>query len=251
MINYNGTSDCSEDCVNGWKMQQCNFEHLFAQTNTLTAVGKVGWHSRGRSLYTLRCPRRCFQEPTRPETHGCHGYFTIINLCIAVVLQLKYFLLHIGNLLYVLSASDFQLPRELPSQIWACWLWKSALESAVNSSRSMYWDLANLDLLLLFREPPVPLVRSLGPKWDCGNAVSLLKLWCHCLTHPISIPTCSCTSLFSELSSSMKMGTAPVSMTTLVWRNVPEAMLVRAQAASNCKQQRKQTIKQHESPDLK
>lgn len=32
----------------------------------------------------------------------------------------------------------------------------------------------------------------------------------------------------------MKMGTAPVSITTLVCRKVPEAMLVSAQAASNC-----------------
>ena len=46
--------------------------------------------------------------------------------------------------------------------------------------------------------------------------------------------TCSWTSSYSAFSSSMKMGTAPVSMTTLVWRKVPEAMLVSAQAASNC-----------------
>lgn len=32
----------------------------------------------------------------------------------------------------------------------------------------------------------------------------------------------------------MKMGTAPVSMTTFVCKKVPEAMLVNAQAASNC-----------------
>lgn len=46
--------------------------------------------------------------------------------------------------------------------------------------------------------------------------------------------TCSCTSSYSEFSSSMKMGTAPVSITTLVCKKVPEAMLVSAQAASNC-----------------
>lgn len=46
--------------------------------------------------------------------------------------------------------------------------------------------------------------------------------------------TCSCTSSCSELSNFIKIGTAPVSITTFVCRKVPDAMFVRAQAASNC-----------------
>ncbi len=38
------------------------------------------------------------------------------------------------------------------------------------------------------------------------------------------------------------MGTAPSSMTTLVWSDVPLATLVRAQAASNCSRERDRTI---------
>lgn len=51
--------------------------------------------------------------------------------------------------------------------------------------------------------------------------------------------TCSCTSSCSELSNLIKIGTAPVSITTLVCRKVPEAMFVKAQAASNCLVQRR------------
>lgn len=46
-------------------------------------------------------------------------------------------------------------------------------------------------------------------------------------------PTCSCTSSKSELSISMKMGTAPAWITTRVWWDVPDAMLVNTHAASN------------------
>lgn len=45
--------------------------------------------------------------------------------------------------------------------------------------------------------------------------------------------TCSCTSSKSELSISMKMGTAPAWITTWVWWDVPDAMLVNTHAASN------------------
>lgn len=47
--------------------------------------------------------------------------------------------------------------------------------------------------------------------------------------------TCSWTSSKSELSSSMKIGTAPASITVFVCMDVPDAMLVNAQAASNCR----------------
>lgn len=47
--------------------------------------------------------------------------------------------------------------------------------------------------------------------------------------------TCSRTSSLGELSSFTNIGTAPWSITTLVFSDVPEAMFVRAQAASNCK----------------
>lgn len=46
--------------------------------------------------------------------------------------------------------------------------------------------------------------------------------------------TCSWTSSKSELSISMKMGTAPAWITTRVWWDVPEAMFVKTHAASNC-----------------
>jgi hypothetical protein len=45
---------------------------------------------------------------------------------------------------------------------------------------------------------------------------------------------CSRTSSLGELRSLTKMGTAPHSTTTLVFSDVPDAMLVSAQAASNC-----------------
>ena len=47
--------------------------------------------------------------------------------------------------------------------------------------------------------------------------------------------TCSLTSSLPELRSCTNRGTAPCSMTTFVCSDVPEATLVRAQAASNCK----------------
>lgn len=46
--------------------------------------------------------------------------------------------------------------------------------------------------------------------------------------------TCSRTSSLGDSSSCTKMGTAPLSMTTLVCSEVPDATLVRAHAASNC-----------------
>lgn len=46
--------------------------------------------------------------------------------------------------------------------------------------------------------------------------------------------TCSRTSSLGDCSSCTKMGTAPSSMTTLVWSDVPDATLVSAHAASNC-----------------
>ena len=46
--------------------------------------------------------------------------------------------------------------------------------------------------------------------------------------------TCSLTSSLGEMRSWTKMGTAPSAITTLVWSEVPDAMLVSAQAASNC-----------------
>lgn len=56
--------------------------------------------------------------------------------------------------------------------------------------------------------------------------------------------TCPCTSSKSEQSISMKMGTAPAWMTTRVWWDVPEAMLVRTHAASNCRDRTSVTILQ-------
>jgi hypothetical protein len=46
--------------------------------------------------------------------------------------------------------------------------------------------------------------------------------------------TCSRTSSLGELRSWTKIGTAPWSMTTRVWSDVPDAILVSAHAASNC-----------------
>lgn len=46
--------------------------------------------------------------------------------------------------------------------------------------------------------------------------------------------TCSRTSSLFELSSCTKMGTAPLSITTFVCSEVPDATFVRAHAASNC-----------------
>ena len=51
---------------------------------------------------------------------------------------------------------------------------------------------------------------------------------------PSLIHTCSRTSSLGELSSLTKIGTAPRSITTFVFSDVPDAMFVRAQAASNC-----------------
>eukprot|EP00955_Chlamydomonas_euryale_P055336 356110-Chlamydomonas_euryale.AAC.3 len=47
--------------------------------------------------------------------------------------------------------------------------------------------------------------------------------------------TCSRTSSLGEDNSCTKIGTAPASMTTLVCSDVPDATLVSAHAASNCK----------------
>mmetsp|Transcript_10966 Transcript_10966/g.33395 ORF Transcript_10966/g.33395 Transcript_10966/m.33395 type:complete len:265 (+) Transcript_10966:1114-1908(+) len=52
---------------------------------------------------------------------------------------------------------------------------------------------------------------------------------------PSAHTACSRTSWFGDVSSSTKMGTAPLLMTTSVWSVVPEAMFVSAQAASNCR----------------
>ena len=49
--------------------------------------------------------------------------------------------------------------------------------------------------------------------------------------------TCSLTSSLGELSSATKIGTALLSMTTLVCSDVPDATFVKAQAASNCTSQ--------------
>ena len=51
---------------------------------------------------------------------------------------------------------------------------------------------------------------------------------------PSAQTACSRTSSTGDESSSMKMGTAPASMTTCVCSDVPDAMFVSAQAASNC-----------------
>ena len=49
----------------------------------------------------------------------------------------------------------------------------------------------------------------------------------------IDLQTCSWTSSKSEDKSLINMGTAPHSITILVCNDVPEAMFVKAQAASN------------------
>lgn len=53
------------------------------------------------------------------------------------------------------------------------------------------------------------------------------------LPHSSKHYTCSRTSSLGELSSFTNIGTAPWSITTLVFSEVPDAMFVRAQAASN------------------
>jgi len=45
--------------------------------------------------------------------------------------------------------------------------------------------------------------------------------------------TCSCTSSCGELRSRINIGTAPSSITTRVWADVPDAIFVNAHAASN------------------
>ena len=59
----------------------------------------------------------------------------------------------------------------------------------------------------------------------------------HLVESPAMLPkahtACSRTSSTGERRRSMKIGTAPQLMTTCVCSEVPEAMLVRAQAASN------------------
>mmetsp|Transcript_52289 Transcript_52289/g.132122 ORF Transcript_52289/g.132122 Transcript_52289/m.132122 type:complete len:262 (-) Transcript_52289:2-787(-) len=52
---------------------------------------------------------------------------------------------------------------------------------------------------------------------------------------PRAHTACSLTSSFGDASSWTKMGSAPCSTTTLVCSAVPEAMLVKTQAASNCR----------------
>lgn len=63
--------------------------------------------------------------------------------------------------------------------------------------------------------------------WGGWSTQELTELW--------SLSTCSWTSSKSELSISMKMGTAPAWITTRVWWDVPDAMLVNTHAASNWK----------------
>lgn len=55
-----------------------------------------------------------------------------------------------------------------------------------------------------------------------------------CSNHQDQRTACSRTSSFGLISRRTKMGTAPFSMTTRVWSLVPLAMLVNAQADSNC-----------------
>ncbi len=59
--------------------------------------------------------------------------------------------------------------------------------------------------------------------------------------------TCSLTSSLGELSRATKIGTAPLSITTLVWSEVPDATFVSAHAASNCQQG---TLSFHSFPRL-
>ena len=69
----------------------------------------------------------------------------------------------------------------------------------------------------------------------CTSVVTMSRHWCE---SPAMLPrahtTCSRTSSFSERRSCTKIGTAPLSITTLVCSLVPEAMFVKAHAASNC-----------------
>mmetsp|Transcript_22697 Transcript_22697/g.62659 ORF Transcript_22697/g.62659 Transcript_22697/m.62659 type:complete len:200 (-) Transcript_22697:88-687(-) len=51
---------------------------------------------------------------------------------------------------------------------------------------------------------------------------------------PRAQTACSRTSSLGDASRDTKMGTAPASITTFVWSEVPEATLVSAHAASNC-----------------
>jgi hypothetical protein len=50
---------------------------------------------------------------------------------------------------------------------------------------------------------------------------------------PRAQTACSRTSRTVEESNSIKIGTAPASITTVVWSEVPEAIFVNAHAASN------------------
>lgn len=56
-----------------------------------------------------------------------------------------------------------------------------------------------------------------------------------CFSLLVSSFTCSWTSSNSELSNSMKIGTAPAWITIRVWREFPEAIFVSTQADSNYK----------------
>jgi hypothetical protein len=58
----------------------------------------------------------------------------------------------------------------------------------------------------------------------------------------IPIYTCSRTSSLGEPSSLTKIGTAPWSITTFVFSEVPDAMFVRAQAASNYTKAKKKQL---------
>lgn len=73
-----------------------------------------------------------------------------------------------------------------------------------------------------------------------GTRIPLVKTWSlQSGLSPAMLPSaqtaCSWTSMNSELSSLMNMGTAPASMTIRVWCDVPLAIFVNAHAASNWK----------------
>mmetsp|Transcript_14938 Transcript_14938/g.32998 ORF Transcript_14938/g.32998 Transcript_14938/m.32998 type:complete len:223 (-) Transcript_14938:112-780(-) len=72
-----------------------------------------------------------------------------------------------------------------------------------------------------------------------GRAPSCSTRSLHCTLSPATLPSaqaaCSRTSSLGLISSRMKIGTAPASITYRVCSEVPEAMFVRAQAASNCR----------------
>ena len=89
--------------------------------------------------------------------------------------------------------------------------------------------------LLHYREKYVFDLRQINDQVtkQTTNEILIIYIYTQWEIGKTSTSTCSRTSSLGELRSCTNIGTAPLSITTLVWSDVPEAILVRAQAASN------------------